>query len=253
MGRVHVTNYPLDYFTEVALGNVTGVRRNGWAGHHPDLSSGDGEATVWAQGGRRILLADDTQLFVSSSNDDDDGLVIVLGIKRDLAGNYNQTTAIAFLNGQTQVALSVELFRINVHLADTTGTQVLGDIFIAESTATVGGVPTDKTKIQSRGLAGRLFSYNTFFTVPDGVIMTIHNIEVFTDKLKAVEVFLNNREPGQTQWTSATPFIIYESGHRLEFPPPFAIPGRVELEFSATTQDENAKVTILVNSQFTNI
>ena len=164
-----------DFGTEVMMGNVPGYSSGQIVGRNVNIGSTEFE-TVWDQGGDKKWLPGLTQLYASSTDDTDTATVAIPGLDE----NWLPVTATATLDGNTPVALSIELFRVNSAAAFTS---VAGEVYIAESGAstTIPGKPDDATLIQSKiplsdpsvelnaDFASAGLTHNGFLSVPAGV------------------------------------------------------------------------------------
>lgn len=151
-----------NFFIEVSKGNIAGHSLVNVAGNNYNLDPT--EETIWDQGGNLVYLTADTTLYASSSSASDTNVLIaVVG----LDDTYTEVTRLVTVTGQTQVALSGQMFR---HFSATCiGTNKnVGDIYIAESDTLTGGVPDTASKIKSKMVAGNGITRNGFYTVPAG-------------------------------------------------------------------------------------
>lgn len=157
---ISITN---EYLTQVALGNISGSRLVVISGNNPDMAL-DTQETIWDPGGTLTYLTSDTTLFGSSTSTSDTAVNLsVFG----LDDNYNRITRTVTLNGQNQVALSGDMFRV-IEVINTGSVAAQGDIYIAESDTLTGGVPDTASKIKSKIILGNNRTKNGFFTVEAG-------------------------------------------------------------------------------------
>lgn len=165
---------------ETALGLVTGSRNFTVSGIKLDLGMA-APATVWGVQGnvrrKRLHETGAVNLYVSSDNvADTTQVMLVLG----LDANYKSQTGIAVLNGQSQVevldivtGLPITWFIVDVMLNSSgSAAALVGEIYIAESTALTGGIPNDLTACQGKIVVengdSRNVTHNGFFLVPAG-------------------------------------------------------------------------------------
>lgn len=151
-----------DFFIEVAKGNIEGHSIVNVAGNNYDLN-GTPE-TIWDFGGNIVYLTEDTLLYASSSSGSDTGVLL---LATGLDDTYTAVQRTVTTNGQNQVALSGDMFRIfSVAVIGTTLN--IGDIYIASADTLSSGVPDTDSKVQSMIVAGNGITRNGFYTIPDG-------------------------------------------------------------------------------------
>lgn len=150
-----------DYLTEVVKGNIAGADLRVISAGIPSLGALT-EETIWDQGGLYTYLTADTTLYASSTSASDTAVTLAcFGVNDE----YEQIVRTVTLNGQNQVELSGQMFRV-LEIVVTGSTAPLGDIYIAESDTLTGGVPDTESKIKSKVILGNNKSKNGFYTVP---------------------------------------------------------------------------------------
>jgi hypothetical protein len=143
--------------------------------------------TIWPIQTLYVFPDSAANLYVSSSSILDVGrIIVVLG----LDGNYSEITGYGITNGQTQSIITslpgagtpLEFLRVN-HAFDFTLSLVQtdiaqGDIYIAESTPSPGGVPTDTGKIRAYIAQGESQYFGAIYTVPAGKVLVLGTVTV---------------------------------------------------------------------------
>jgi len=224
----------LDYFTEVALGNVTGVTSNIMLARNLS-TAGTIFETIWDQGGNITYLSADTQLFISSSSaSDTDVDVVVLGLDND----YLEVARTVTTNGQTQVALS-GLMRFPHIAAVVDVTSAVGELYLAESDTLTAGVPDTVSKIKAKipltpndsgDFASNGISHNGFRTIPAGKKILGIELSNSTAKNDDLTVELWLKIFGGV-WQSLGINWLYQSLAVLPFPVRFGTTEKSQLEF----------------------
>jgi len=225
-----------DYFIEIIKGNITATESQFILARNRALA-GTVFETIWDVGGNITRLSADTALFISSSSASDTDVDVAVS---GLDDTFTEIIRTVNTNGQTQVALSGDMFR--VHIANVFGsTSPVGDLYIAESDTLTGGVPDTPSKIKAKiplsaadsGIhASDNISHNGFRTIPAG--KTLLGVEISDSSKKNQDVELDFR---------ITPFggvplslginWLYQSLAVLPFPIRFTAPEKSEVEFRA--------------------
>lgn len=112
----------------------------------------DTQEIVWNVGvGDEILPAAGSNPIdrIVSSSASDGETVRLIGHVSDAVGNKTVKIIIVTLNGQTPVALPIALHRV-VDITRTAPPPLVGDVYVYEDSAVVGGVPQDLTKVHSK-------------------------------------------------------------------------------------------------------
>lgn len=161
-----------DFLTQAALNRISGpgVCRQAAVGTFKGLGPGQ-VANVWDNGGLRTYLTTAQEVFVSSTNALDTSFVFI----RALDANFESVVLTAVLNGQTQVRADLlgqgPISSPVIHVQSAVCAvppAPLGDVYIALSTPTTGGVPDDITTLQSKMLFPNNITRNATFVVPSG-------------------------------------------------------------------------------------
>lgn len=230
-----------NFYLDVALGNIEGFSLQSLLGENPDMQAGVQE-TIWDQGGIHIKLSTDTQLYISSSNALDDQFIQVPG----LDSSYNQISRLAQLDGQNQVALNGDMFRVLSAIV-TDVTEPLGDIYISEEATggdLVGGVPQTVSKIKSKITQGNNLTSNGFYTVPLG--KTVCGIKSYYITGKGADVLYKVRfnPPGGISYNNGN-FPVYQRMNDF-FAEDVCIPEKYDFEIRGITDNPGTFGTTVV-------
>lgn len=240
---------PKDYFVEVSEGNINGAVMVQFTGTNLSIGNSTRE-TLWDQGGNYNWLTTDTELFVSSTSASDTAVTLaVVG----LDDNYLEVTRVVVLNGQTQVAVVGDMFRIYalVVISDTTP---LGEVYLAESDTLTGGVPNTASKIQSKiplsagevGIyASNNISHNGFYTVPAG--KTLRGLILFMSSPRGDDIHLQVRFRGPTgsaAFLLVANQFVYQSLGSLNFLNRGPIAEKSDVEFRVLASNPNGMMEI---------
>jgi hypothetical protein len=234
MVNLSIPTTPKDYDTELGLGNIPGRSGINMNGHNPDVNST--QETLWDQGGIYTYLSADTTLYLSSSDALDTNVdVILVG----LDDTYTPVTALANSDGQNQVAFDTDMFR--VFSATVLGpTTPDGDLYIAELTASPGGVPTDVTKIKAKITQGNNLTRMAMYTVPAGGSIFAQRVRGSVGKGDdAVISFCLTDENGTPY--ALNPFQVYQGNFSFNLGKAgILIPEKQDLEIRATSTVNSA-------------
>lgn len=236
-----------DYFIEIIKGNVTGTESQFILARNR-LLGGSVFETIWDVGGTYTFLSADTALFISSSSASDTDVDVAVS---GLDDTYTEVVRTVTTNGQTQVALSGDMFR--VHIANVfDATSPIGDLYIAEADTLTGGVPDTASKIKAKiplsnldsGLyASDNISHNGFRTVPAG--KTLIGIEISDSTKKNQDIEIDFRiKPFGGVYLSLGINWLYQSLAVLPFPVRFTAPEKSEVEFRALSGAVNDSVDL---------
>lgn len=221
---------------EVNLGNVEGVSRRGVGGSNPAVVGATIE-TIWTQGGRLVFLTADTQLFASSTDTDDDQIWLAAGID----DNYEPVTRLVTLNGQTQVALSGLMFRVEVFLnIDSTNSD--GDVFLAESDTLTAGKPDTASKIKMKALAGTQAEVIAVFTARANTIIYTFQLEGTVGRGKNAIIQISSTAFGGVP-VLTFPFHINETDFSFFNRGGFTAGEKTDVEFVVSTADTSTPVS----------
>lgn len=227
-----------DYYLEVSRGNVPGVTPGFIVGIIPSLGSTNTE-TVWDVGGNYVYLTADTTLYASSSSASDTAVTVLV---TGLDDNFIEISRVVTVAGQSQTALSGDMFRVHAALVIGSTTPV-GDIYIAETDTLTSGVPDTISKVKAKiplsGIAGDPaefasdnFSHSGFYTVPAG--KTFHFIYLTASTAKNQDVVIGGRvRVDGGVWFNRSPTPIYQSAAVQEFQTRLPLAEKTDLEFRA--------------------
>lgn len=230
-----------DFLVEVARGNIPGYSFNRKFGSIDSVQAATA-ADVWSFGitsGAEIYTfsADgvaDIDRLSSDSSADTDIDIVVEGL--DVNGDeVIQTIATDAVDGQTPVALTTSLWRVN-SAYNTNGTDLLGNLYIFVNGATTGGVPNTVTDVRGHIPIGEGQTLQSIFTVPNGQTGFLYGRETSLTKglgATAISAELRGRarEFGKV-FRTQDKFALTSSGSSNQpynFPVPLAFPGKTDL------------------------
>lgn len=151
---------------QVSRGQIQGHRNVTVFGFNPDVDTS--QVSVWPLASLITFPATALQMTVSSTsaNDTSAGTGAQTIVVQGLDANYNEVSETVTMNGQTAVAMTAALIRVNYAYVATAGSGngAAGDIYIGTGTVTTGVPATVYDVIK--------FDYNTTitgsWTVPAG-------------------------------------------------------------------------------------
>ena len=151
---------------QVSRGQIPGHRNVTVFGFNPDVDQT--QVSVWPLQSLITFPASALQMTVSSTstNDTSNGTGARTVVVQGLDANYNEVTETVTLNGQTAVAMTASLLRVNYAYVATAGSgnSAAGDIYIGTGTVTTGVPATTYDIIK--------FDYNATttgsYTIPAG-------------------------------------------------------------------------------------
>ena len=227
-----------NFLIEVLLGNISGYAFAPQVfGNNPDLAA-DTEETVWDQGGIYTYLTANTTLYASSTDSGDTTVTLnVVG----LDANYAEVTRTVTLNGQNQVALSGQMFR--VFSAEVSGsTEADGDIYIAETDTLTGGVPDTASKIKTKIVQGRERSQNVMYTVPAGKSALLINSNYLSPKNEDI-CFFNKIKLLNGVWQVTGEFDLYQNVLVADTPG-ILFPEKTDIEVTAKASNAGSSASV---------
>ena len=248
---------PADFLYEIGDGNIPGKESNFIIASSNKVMSTE-SSTVWDVGGNYEYLTANTQLYVSSTSTLDVGNLIV---SPGLDDAYVMATAIAFTNGQEQVPMSIELFRVFVSLVGNEP-GLVGDVYIAEADTLTGGVPDTPSKIKnmiprSTNAQGAIIDGGTvdfdsdnishlgLYTVPAGYTMKVIDIYPGTVKNDDLKIGARVKLLGGP-WLNRNPVNAYQSQFRVNFQALIVLPEKAEFEVRAVSGSDNSSAQFQV-------
>ena len=156
---------PLNYFSEVAAGNVKGRSSLIVSGLNPDVDMSPAVEDIWNLPGVPLyaLPADGEAPIdtISSSNASDTMVITIRGL--DITGA--EVILFPTLNGQNKVALATPLWRHNISI-NRSATDLQGDVYVYEDTAITAGVPDDFNFVRGYIALGDNRSFQGINTIP---------------------------------------------------------------------------------------
>lgn len=243
-----------EFLLEVSKGNVPGHSMVTVIGSNPSLGSTVTE-TVWDGGGTYTYLTADTTLYISSSSASDTAVTVLITGKDD---NYNVITDTVTANGQTQVAISTQFFRVEI-VQVIGSTAPVGTLYIAETDTLTGGIPDTADKIKaivplSATDAGTPFasdniSHNGFATIPAGHTWYALSAQVYVEKNIDV-VFSGRFRAPNGVWYNRSPSPLYQDDAYQPFNQYLALPEKADFEARAIAGAGSSGSTIQFQFQF---
>lgn len=133
-------------------------------GNNPNIGTLTDPEDVWSQGGTYTFLSSAATLYASCS-----AASTVTIFVEGLDANYNIQTATVTLNGQNQAEIGSGLTWLRVYRAyNSSGTNLAGDVYIAETDDLTGGVPDTASKIKAKILTNEQQTLMAIYTIPAG-------------------------------------------------------------------------------------
>lgn len=234
-----------NFFFDVALGNVPSFTRSALGGNNPGLSADNEEGVnnIRLETGTGSLYPYPTAnvtAFVSSSSASDTGTIAVLG----LDDTHTKVTRLATLNGQTPVALSGDIFRIE-QMFIITATKAVGNIYLStDDTDITAGVPNTLSNVLGKiDSGGKLFSAAAL-TVPLNQKAYLFALEPNTSKAGDVDITLRFRSNATDDFAPAPPFQVFQSSTTLTDRMGLVLVEKGEIDITATSPTVGSKVTV---------
>ncbi len=166
-----------DFIFDTVLGKKSGYEQQLLIGVKDAQQIATGSQTIWDLPTSITFLTVETELFLSSTSVADTvQLVAVEGTD----ANFDRKTTFTVLTGQTQASAGT-FFRVYRATVIAPQAGAAGDIYLATSGTTTGGVPDDLSTAQSKITAGKNTTHNGFFTVPAGKVAVTMAIRGTTD------------------------------------------------------------------------
>lgn len=241
-----------DFIIEVGKGNIAGHSLVSFVGTTEDVPINQ-EVTIWEEPSNSIytyLTVEKTMYVSGTSASDTTQPILVSGLDE----NFNPITGIAVLNGQTQVEVvnivgggAIKFLRVHGEIlnATTSGDNLVGDVYVSESTALTGGIPDDKTKIKGFIMAKFNISRTAVYTVPLGHTAFLYQSGVTTKKNDDIEVnFISIREGG----AALVPATIHMFQNIQNIPLPFiSYPEKSDFEVRVKASNNNTSLAVILS------
>lgn len=230
-----------DWLLAVASGSQTGAARVRVYGENADVDSGTVPEDLWdGDGTYNFTAAGGAPYFISSSNGGDTQDVVITVLADDGAGTWTEESLTQTLAGQTKTALTFASGNDPVRLlsiVNSSGTPLLGDVYVYEDSAVVAGVPSDATKIRGKVLIGNERTLMAIYTIPSGKVGYLYRREVglANNTATTAEVRFQSRLVGasfatDTRITLSNAVIAREVE---EFRLPAPLPAKTDLKWLA--------------------
>ena len=217
-------------------------------GQNLDLDTG-GIETVWSYGGNETYVDDNLIDTISSDDSADVGEVIrVEGHTISGSGADAEFTFViqfATINGQNKVTLDTPLARCS-RIFNTSGTPLVGGLYVYEDTAISGGVPSDTSKVHCGSPAGsqKSFKCATAFSNTDYFACTQFQAGVSRNSgSSSVDFTLEVRQAGKI-FTPQQQLTARNTGSSvvLDFDPVLIIPKNADVRVRAEATNSNTFV-----------
>lgn len=163
-GTIVPNTSSVDRAINISSGSVNGYSSVHKFGRNPDVDIDTDPEDVWSYGGSYTFLSSAQTLYVSSSDASDTTQSIKV---EGLDANWEPQTQSATLNGQNQVALSGTWLRVFRAYNDS-GTNLNGDVYVAESDTLTGGVPDTASKVKAHVESVYQQTLMAIYTIPAG-------------------------------------------------------------------------------------
>lgn len=207
------------------------------------------EQTVWTLGGHENYLTNNLITHISSSSALDTQLIRLECHVIDANGNFTFRVQFVSLQGQTSVALPTPVARVssanNVNSHD-----LVGRVFVYESTPTFAGVPSDITKVHIDIPAGKNQSFKaaTTFDNETYAFVTMGFGGVGNKQTANVEFLLEVRPKGGVFQAGAAIVAGSTSGNfNINLDPVAIIPKNADVRVVAISDNAGAEAFVNFN------
>lgn len=217
-------------------------------GKNVDIDTG-AEELIWGGDGKEVLLTSNGINTISSSNAGYTQTIRIEGHTVDGNGNFSFVVQNVTLNGQNKVTLSTPLAR-STRSFNTSGTDLLGTVYIYEDTAITSGVPNDLTKAhltinvgENQSLkAASTISNNDYYFVT-GLVFSVKKTTSAT-----VDFKFQVKQKGGV-WRTQIPITVSSTNNTVSITPPNAvlvIHKNSDFRVIASTTANNTEATAIV-------
>lgn len=205
-----------------------------------DIQPGN-EETIWNKpkedAYRYPFLSADTTLYLSSTDAAANQVWLVNGLN----DSYEFINDIVTLNGQNQVQVPTDFFRI-YGVFNISATSPAGDVYLAESDTLTGGIPDTTSKIQMKINQDVNIGVNGTHTVRAGHEGYVFQLEGTVGKAKNINLFINLTVSGFAPF-KIFPFRIFQSTFTFFKKIGFVMNEQTDLELTVASDDANTPVT----------
>jgi hypothetical protein len=228
---------PSEFYYDVSRGKIGGVEGLTRFGRNPDVDTGSKE-TIWGYGGSYTFTTSAQTYYISSSSASDTTQTITLNV---LDSNYTEQTRTVTLAGQTKTAISGgTIIRIN-GAYNSSGTNLIGDVYIYEDDVVAAGVPTTASKVKAFIPLTEQNSALGVYTVPAGYTAYLTNWSANCSSGTA-DITMDIRNFGQ---------VFVNHGRKLcntnvdvEYKVFLRIPEKSDIRFDTTVSANNTVVSL---------
>jgi len=227
-----------NFLLKIKMGLVPGFSIVHKFGFNPDIDVAGVYETVWSKGGQYSFRETPTNFYLSSSDASDVGQqfeVILLDV------NYNESTHIIQLNGQTGVLIpDGQYLRCNSLMNVSQPSKVtIGDVSIGTETSPVGGVPTLINTVAFAASQNQI-SNQAVYTVPADHTAFIANLSASVGKNKDATVLGSFREFNGT-FKNTEQLGLYQNTVQRTIP--FSVmPEKSDLQMIGTAETNNQDI-----------
>lgn len=227
----YIENPSRDLFTEIIEGKYTNLSADHKFGRNSSVGTSD-ENVNDIGGTYTYSSAAATYYISSSSGSDTDQTITVVGI--DSAGDL--TTRTVNLVGQTQTTISggtmLRIFRAYV----SSGSGLVGDVYIYENDTVTSGVPQTSTKIRAKILIGNNQTQMAQFSTPNNTSMKVYSFLMTSGKDNTTQFKARIRPTdGSAPWRIIFDHDTYRSPLIVAPKIPYIIPANYDVEVLANT------------------
>jgi len=241
---VDLTNdVPLDYFFEVAQGNVPGARVIHKFGRNPDVDTASAFEDIWDIGGTYSFLTTAEKLNISSTSTDDDGagsgarIIEVFG----LDNNHNEISENVTLDGTTVNQTIQSFLRTNRMVVHSAGS---GETNAGDITAT-----TELSNVaQAQVMIGEAQTLMSLYTVPAGKTGYVQMIySSLSKKQSAFSVIKMRVKPFGEVFQTKQVFGDQTDGSTsvdITFQTPIVVSARSDISFVADASVNDLQISV---------
>lgn len=234
-----------DFILEVAKGNIANHKMVQLRGHTPLIAISQTvdiwEASDTIQDINELAAA--TTLYISSENAGDTNNIIMTG----LDGNFNEQTGIATLNGQNQVEVK-SLLGASItwigefNITNFGSTDLLGNVWAAESDTLTAGVPDTDAKVQDLMRLTFGTSFKSYYIVPDEYSLFIIDSFQSATMDNSAEIRVRFKPTGLS-WIDSLPLHMTGGAFSQKIESIRPIAEKTQIKVTLVTSSQNVEVS----------
>jgi len=224
----------------VSLGQIPDAHNIFIVGHNLSITNGTTEL-LWPYGGTidttGVFPLNPVSCYVSSSSTADVGMVVRLSC---IDSNWNMVDIGATLNGQTAVALPIQVRRVS-KMVNVGTTATVGEVYVGTEATPTLGVPVIGNTLNMFSALDQN-SHCAFYTVPDNYVALITEFGGGTpgnDTLTISGYFSN---PESKVYQNGMHVPVYRS-HKTQNVPYVAVPSRSDIYLAGTAYTTSVYAT----------